>query len=118
MMVEQTHQSHQYRLGYPDVDPFDENTADHRVANNALRVQARPGAYPDPSVPLFLSDPDGEPDPRAYLAPRKRRTLISSRILAAVMAAAAVAVLFALLTSGPQPHHIMDHHAPISANFA
>jgi len=115
-MVEQAHQSHQYRLGYPDVDPFDENTADHRVAKNALRVQARPDAYPDPSVPLFLSDPDGEPDPRAYLASRrKRRTLISSRILGAVMAAAAVAVLFALLTSDATRDNIVNLKASIAA---
>ena len=112
-MVEQ---AHQYRVDYPDVDPFDENTADYRVTNNALRVQARPDAYPDPSVPLFLTDPDGEPDPRAYLAPRrKRRTLISSRILAAVMAAAAVAVLFALLTSDATRDNIMNLKASIAA---
>ena len=111
-MVEQ---AHQYRIDYPDVDPFDENTADYRVTNNALRVQARPDAYPDPSVPLFLTDPDGEPDPRAYLAPRKRRTLISSRILAAVMAVAAVAVLFALLTSDATRDNIMNLKASIAA---
>ena len=112
-MVEQ---AHQYRVDYPDVDPFDENTADYRVTNNALRVQARPDAYPDPSVPLFLTDPDGEPDPRAYLAPRrKRRTLISSRILAAVMAAAAVAVLFALLTSDATRDTFVNLKASIAA---
>jgi hypothetical protein len=86
------------------------------VTNNALRVQARPDAYPDPSVPLFLSDPEGEPDPRAYLAPRrKRRTLISSRILAAVMAAAAVAVLFALLTSDATRDTFVNLKASIAA---
>ncbi len=117
-MVEQ---AHHYSLGYPDVDPFDENTADqntadHRVAKNALRVQARPDAFPDPSVPLFLSDPEGEPDPRAYLAPRrKRRTLISSRLLAAVMAAAAVAVLFALLSSDATRDNIVNLKASIAA---
>jgi len=117
-MVEQ---AHHYRLGYPDVDPFDENTADqntadHRVAKNALRVQARPDAFPDPSVPLFLSDPEGEPDPRAYLAPRrKRRTLISSRLLAAVMAAAAGAVLFALLSSDATRDNIVNLKASIAA---
>ena len=117
-MVEQ---AHHYGLGYPDVDPFDENTADqntadHRVPKNALRVQARPDAFLDPSVPLFLSDPDGEPDPRAYLAPRrKRRTLISSRLLAAVMAAAAVAVLFALLSSDATRDNIANLKASIAA---
>jgi hypothetical protein len=52
-------------------------------------------------VPLYISDSDGEPDPSEYVPPTQggRRTSISSRILAAVCAAAAVAVLFALFSS-------------------
>jgi hypothetical protein len=108
-----------YKLGNPDVDPFDENAADHRVANNALRIRARPDAFPDPSVPLFLSDPDGEPDPRVYLAPlrQKRKTSISSRLLAGAMAAAAVAVLFALLSSDATRDNIVNLKASIAAVF-
>ncbi len=81
-MVEQ---APQYRLGHPDVDPFDENTADHRVARYRLRKSARTD-YPEDSVPLFLSDYDGEPDPSEYMpALRKDRgSYISSRILAAL----------------------------------
>ena len=97
-MVEQ---APQYRLGQPDVDPFDENTADHRVARYRLRKSARTDAYPEDSVPLFLSDYDGEPDPSEYVpALRKdRRPSISSRILAGVVATAAIAVLVALFSS-------------------
>jgi hypothetical protein len=115
-MVEQ---ANLYRLGHPDVDPFDENenAADHRVANNALRIRARPDAFPDPSVPLFLSDPDGEPDPSVYLAPlrQKRRASISSRLLVGVIAAAAVAVLFALLSSDATRNNIVNLKASIAA---
>src|SRR6266851_7630951 len=96
-MVEQ---APQYRLGHPDVDPFDENTADHRVARYRLRKSARTD-YPEDSVPLFLSDYDGEPDPSEYMpALRKDRgSYISSRILAGVVATAAIAILVALFSS-------------------
>ena len=53
-------------------------------------------------VPLYLSDSDGEPQPSEYSfssPPRRRRLSLSSRILAAVCMAAAVAVLFALFSS-------------------
>jgi TPR repeat protein len=55
----------------------------------------------DHSVPLFISDSDGEPDPSEYIAPlrTRRRASLSTRILAVVCAAAAVAVLFALFSS-------------------
>jgi hypothetical protein len=97
MMVER---APQYRLGQPDVDPFDENTADHRVARHRLRKSAGTD-YPEDSVPLFLSDYDGEPDPSEYMpALRKDRgSSISSRILAGVVATAAIAVLVALFSS-------------------
>ena len=97
-MVEQ---APQYGLDRPDVDPFDENTADHRVARYRLRKSTRTDAYPEDSVPLFLSDYDGEPDPREFMpALRKGRgSYISSRILAGVAATAAIAVLVALFSS-------------------
>jgi hypothetical protein len=93
-------QAPQYRLGHTDVDPFDENTADHRVARHRLRTSARTN-YPEDSVPLFLSDYEGEPDPSEYTTPlrKDRRLSLSSRILAGVVASAAIAVLFALFSS-------------------
>jgi TPR repeat protein len=96
-MVEQ---APQYRFGHTDVDPFDENTADHRVARHRFRTSARTD-YPEDSVPLFLSDYEGEPDPSEYTTPlrKDRRLSLSSRILAGVVAAAAMAVLFALFSS-------------------
>jgi hypothetical protein len=53
------------------------------------------------SVPLFLSDPDGEPDPEEYsngLQPQRRFSL-SFKLLMTASAAACVAVLFAWFTS-------------------
>src|SRR3981081_1412168 len=86
--------------GQPAVDPFDENTADHRVARYRLRQSARTD-YPEDSVSLFLSDCDGEPDPSEYITPlrKDRRLSVSSRILAAVLASAAIAILAALFSS-------------------
>ena len=94
-MVEQ---ARQYR---PGVDAFDEITADDRVAPYKLRQSARTGISPENSVPLFLSDYEGEPDPSEYIHPlrMRKRASISSRILAGVCTAAAVAILFALVTS-------------------
>jgi hypothetical protein len=91
-----------YRLGEPDVDVFNENTADHRVAPYKLRQSGRTDIYSKNSVPLFLSDNDGEPDPGEYIAPlmkKRRRASISSKILAVVYAAAAAAILVALFSS-------------------
>ena len=53
------------------------------------------------SVPLFLSDPDGEPDPEEFsngLQPQRRFSL-SFKLLMTSAAAAGVAVLFAWFTS-------------------
>src|SRR5262249_56016279 len=53
------------------------------------------------SVPLFLSDPDGEPDPEEYsngLQPQ-RRVSLSFKLLMTASAAACVAVVFAWFTS-------------------
>src|SRR4249920_414596 len=90
-----------YRSDNSDLDAFDENIADHRVAPYMLRQSARTDIYPGNSVPLFLSDDDGEPDPSEYVTPllKKRRTSLSSRVLAGVCTAAAVAILVAMFSS-------------------
>jgi hypothetical protein len=70
------------------------------VAHHRLRKSARTD-YPEDSVPLFLSDYQGEPDPVEYLTPlrKDRRLSISSLILAGVLASAAIAVVVALFSS-------------------
>ena len=89
-----------YRSYDPDIDGYDENSSDHPVTPYRFGQSARRNSPPEESVPLFLSDYDGEPDPSEYMPPlRRRRASISLRLLAGVSAAAAVAVLFALFSS-------------------
>jgi hypothetical protein len=92
-MVEQA--SH-YRSYDPDIEEYDENPTDHQIAPYRFGQSGR-----TESMPLFLSDSDGEPDPSEYMTPSRRipRTSISSRILAGVLAAAALAILVALISS-------------------
>jgi TPR repeat protein len=105
-----------HRRSYdPDIDAYDENTADQRAVPYRFGQSARTDSYPEDSVPLFLSDYDGEPDPGEYVTPsRKQRAYISSRILAGVSAAAAVAILFALLSSDATRDIIVNAKASIA----
>jgi hypothetical protein len=94
-------QTPRYRSYDPDIKPYDEKLTGHRVAPYEFGQSART-AHPENSVPLFLSDyDDDEPDPSEYLTPVQngRGSYISSRILAGVSAAAAVAILVAVFSS-------------------
>jgi hypothetical protein len=69
----------------------------------------------DESVPLFLSDPDGDPDPSEYDSePPRRRMSISLKILMAVVFAAGVAMMFAMATSDATRDVIVSAKASIS----
>ena len=115
-MVEQTRL---YRPGDADVDGFDENTDDHRVAPYKLRQSVQTDVFSKNSVPLFLSDNDGEPDPNEYIVSliKKRRASISSKILAAVCAAAAAAILVALFSSDAARNTAVNVKAAMAAVF-
>jgi hypothetical protein len=105
-----------YRSYDPDIDAYDETTTDQRAARYRFGHSARTDSHPETSVPLFLSDYDGEPDPSEYITPlRKQRASISSRILAGVSAAAAVAILFALFSSDATRDIIVNAKASIAA---
>lgn len=109
-----------YRPGEPDVDLFNENSADHRVAPYKLRQSGRTDIYSKNSVPLFFSDNDREPDPGEYIAPlmkKRRRTSISSKILAVVCAAAAAAILVALFSSDATRDNLVNVKASMAAIF-
>jgi hypothetical protein len=107
-----------YRLG-PEVDWFDEDTADRRTAAQNSRQSGQTDIYPGNSVPLFLSDDDGEIDPREYVTPllRKRRASLSSRILAGVCATAAVAVLVAFFSSDASRNMIVNGKGSMASVF-
>jgi hypothetical protein len=68
------------------------------------------------SVPLFLSDPDGEPDPEEFANPLRpyRGASVSLRILIGVVAASAVAVLFAWFTSDATRDVLVSAKASLS----
>jgi hypothetical protein len=91
----------QYRPYGPDIEEYRENLSDRRVVPYKLEQSYRTDSNSQDSIPLFLSDYDGEPDPSEYMAPvrKDRRLSVSSRILAAVLASAAVAILVAMFSS-------------------
>jgi hypothetical protein len=91
-----------YRSYEPDTDNLE-----HDITGSSLRPRAyafgrsAPSEYQseyqsDDSVPLFLSDPEGEPDPAEFDYQQQlrepRRFSIASKILMATLAASAVAV--------------------------
>jgi TPR repeat protein len=97
-MVEQASHNRSYD---PDIEDYDENLSGHQIAPYRFGQSGRTDSNHDGYVPLFLSDGDGEPHPSEYMTPARRipRTSISSRILAGVLAAAAMAILVALISS-------------------
>jgi len=110
-MVEHT----QYRSYDPDTetyDAYDDETADYPVGSYKFGRSAK-----DHSVPLFLSDPDGDPDPEEFGIPlrKSRRLSISSKILASVLVAAAVAILFALFSSDDMRNIAVNAKASFAA---
>jgi hypothetical protein len=119
-MVEHTRD---YRSYDPDIDMDDEGLTDRRpIVRYRFGRSDRPDSYShDSSVPLFLSDGDGEPHPDEYMMPEPgteiRRIPISTRILAGVLVAAAAAILFALVTSDFTRDLIADAKASIPATF-
>lgn len=94
-------QASHYRSYDPDIEGYDENLADHPITPYRFGHSGRTESSHDGYVPLFLSDSDGEPHPSEYMTPSRRipRASISSRILAGVLAASAMAILVALISS-------------------
>src|SRR5271169_5701881 len=107
-MVEHT----QYRSYDPDIETYDDETRGHPVGSYKFGRSAD-----DHSMPLFLSDPDGEPDPEEFALPLRnsRRLSISSKILASVLVAAAVAIMFALFSSDDMRKIVVDAKVSIAS---
>jgi TPR repeat protein len=98
-MVEQ---DRNYRSYDSDFGRYDEDITDTTTPPYSFGRSAR--TDPRHSVPLFLSDNDGEPHPSEYIAPlsplrNHRRISISSKLLAGALAMAAMAILAALFSS-------------------
>jgi hypothetical protein len=105
-----------HRPGNTDVDPSYKNTVRDRVTPRTPSKAIRTDSDPEESVPLFLSDRDGEPDPSEYITPLRKTagSSISSRILSMSVAVAAIAILFALF-SPEAGRGILDVKASIAA---
>jgi hypothetical protein len=110
----------QHRSYDPDIDKYDEDPTDHRLAPYKFGQSARTDFPRGDSVPLFLSDRDGEPYPSEYITPLQmdRRPSVSSRILAGVLATAAMAILFALFSSDATRELIVNAKASGTALVA
>jgi hypothetical protein len=106
-----------YRPHDPDIDRYDETPTDRRLAPYRFGQSARTDSHREDPVPLFLSDYDGEPDPNEYMTPLRkgRRLSVSSRILAGVLATAAMGILFALFSSDATRDLIVNAKASITA---
>jgi TPR repeat protein len=112
-------QTPHYRSYDPDIDRHDNTLTDRRVAPYRFGQSARTDSHPEDTVPLFLSDYDGEPDPSEYMTPlrKHRRFSVLSRILAGVLAAAATAILFAMFSSDATRDIIVNAKASIAASL-
>ena len=110
-------QTPRYRSYDYDVDTRDKSLIERRVAPYKFGQAARTDSHAEEPVPLFLSDYDGDPDPSEYMTPlrKDRRGSLSSRILAGVLATAAVAVLFAMFSSDVTRDIIVNAKASIAA---
>ena len=83
----------------PDTEHYDERPA---ASLSVTPYQLRPSAHAERSVPLFLSDRDGVPDPSEYAHPAgkvKLGSYYTSRILAGAVGGAMLAAFAALVTS-------------------
>src|SRR6266403_927996 len=110
-MADQTPRSYDTDVDIPDKTPIDRRVAPYRFGQST-----RADFQPEEPVPLFLSDYDGEPDPSEYMAPlRARRRSLSTRILAGVLATAAVAALFAMFSADVTHDIIVNAKASIAA---
>jgi TPR repeat protein len=118
-----------FRSFAPDLDGFDEeedftDTSAQRPtyrfgrsAQDNYQDNYRDSYTAEPSVPMFLSDPDSDPDPEEFAAPLRKRGMasVSSKILMAVVAASGVAMLFAWFSSDATRDMIVDAKASIAA---
>jgi TPR repeat protein len=112
-------QTPRYRSYDYEVDTRDKSLIDRRVTPHKFGQSARTDSHAEDPVPLFLSDYDGEPDPSEYMTPvrKDRRGSLWSRILAGVLATAAVAILFAMFSSDATRDIVVNAKASIAASL-
>jgi TPR repeat protein len=106
-----------YRSYDHDVDIHDKTLTDRGVA--PYKFEPSVDSYAEDSVPAFLSDYDGEPDPSKYVTPLRKdgRRAVSARILAGILATGAAAILFAMFSSDATRAIIVNAKASIAASL-
>lgn len=98
----------------PDFETFDEDITGNHVALYMFGRSA--DDPPHESVPLFLSRHNHESDPREFRnLLRKRRPSVSLRILASVLVASVVAIMFALFSSDDMRKIVVDAKVSIAS---
>jgi hypothetical protein len=110
-------QGPRYRFDELDADAFHERTGDQRVALYGVPEINRADTFLENSLPMFLSDYGDEPNPGEFITPRRRRqrVSISSLMLAGTCGAAALAVLYALVSSDGTRDRLAKIDASIAA---
>jgi hypothetical protein len=114
-------QPKRYRSYEPDIDGLEEDitSSSLRPRPYAFGRSAQTDYQSNDSVPLFLSDPDGEPDPAEFeydsSIREPRRFSISTKILMATVAASAVAVVCAWFSSDATRDMLISARASIAA---
>jgi len=99
-----------------DFETSDEDIAGDNVALYKFGRSAKADYPSHEHAPSFLSGNDDEPDPREFTnLLRKRRPSVRSWILASVLVASAVAVLFALFSSDDMRNIAVDAKVSIAA---
>jgi hypothetical protein len=121
-MVEKTthYRSYQPDRSYdPGIDAYDENLTSQHIPPYRFGQSAKTYSNRNHSVPLFLSDSDGEPDPSEYqhiMPVRKHRVaLVPLSILAGALAIAAVALVLTGLSSDIMRDIVVSAKASITA---
>jgi hypothetical protein len=111
--MERTGQGRSYD---PNSGPYGEDGERNRIVPYSFGRTARPNDSRN-SVPLFVSDPEGEPDPEEYVygLETRRKGRLSSRLLMATVAAAALAALYAFFASDASRDIIINARASIAA---
>jgi hypothetical protein len=111
-----TGQVRQVRPSHTEFDLSHNNMVRDRVTSRTPSRTIRTDSDPEETVPLFLSDRDGEPYPGEYVTPLRntRGYSISSRIFSMSIALAGLAILFALFSS-EAARGILDIKASIAA---
>jgi len=112
-----------YRSYEPDLENLEENSSAHNLRPRPYafgRTAPQNDYHADDSVPLFLSDPEGEPDPAEYdyedtPLRERRRFSISSIILMSTVAASAVAVMAAWFSSDATRDMLVSAKASIAS---